>query len=521
MSKRTRALARAAAAKSAPATPVVRRAGPKYDSIMVGSGGYMSVQNGADIGAPSTGKSRLDQDYRHATGAGPNAVVLSNLNRDRARSRHEYLHNEYAARAKQLRVDYAVGAGLRPHIKGDPKLQLFWDTFVENSDPRGFLDYYAQQAQALSEDIEGGEVIVLPRRRRPEDGLRVPLQVQVVESEYLPTIRLGGMPDSAIAGIELDLERPVGYWLYERHPAEGLTFGGDLPPVKRYGADRVCHIFDSAKARAGQLRGAPSIAKALARMRQVEKYESADLHRKQTAALLGVAVRMPSADDDLPDVLKTGSDQREEGQPYAMAPLEPGAILGLPPGADIDIINPNDSSTGYKEAWQTRYMGIATGLGVPYFLLTGDFAGVNERSLRVGMLDFFRQVKADRKRLNHQMNRKVWSFFLEAAERAGWKPPAGKTRADYERVEWIGEPLPHIHPVQEIQAQVNAIRAGIKTLGQVHQENGTDLETFLAEKALENAAIDAIGASFDTDPRRLTKAGGYQSVDLPTPDQAE
>lgn len=464
--------------------------------------------------------SRTDADYKNADGAGPNAAGLSTLETNRTRSRHEYLTNEYVHRAKQIRTAYTVGSGLRPHIKGDPKLQRLWDAFVVNSDPSGLLDYYAQQALAYGEQLEGGEVLALPRNREPKDGLPVPLQIQLLESEYMPVGRIGGMPDTAIAGVELDpIERPVAYWIYERHPAEAYILGKGFPALKRYPADRVFHVFEPT--RAGQLRGSAAISRVLSRIRNVENYEKADLMRKETAALLGVAVKMPGADDDVAKVLGLKPDDRELDQNWAMAPLEPGAIFGLPPGADVSVINPNDSSTGYKEAWQTRYFGVATGLGVPYFLLTGDFSNIEERSLRFAMIDFHRTVAADRKRLNHQLNRKVWRAFLDAAERAGWKPPAGKTRADFETVEWIGEPIPHIHPVQEITAQRDAIRSGIKTLSQVLQEGGSDLETFIAEKQIENAALDGGNIILDCDPRYITKAGGAQDATDETPSPAQ
>jgi lambda family phage portal protein len=471
-----------------------------------------------DDGVPRV--SRTDADYQHANGAGPNAAGLSSLEKNRVRSRHEYLTNEYVHRAKQIRTAYTVGGGLRPHIKGDADLQRRWDLFVVNSDPSGLLDYYGQQALAFGEQLEGGEVLALPRNREPKDGLPVPLQIQLVESEHMPIGRVGGMPDNAIAGVELDLlQRPVAYWLYDRHPAEGYILGTGMPTLKRYSSDRVFHVFEPV--RTGQLRGSAAIARVLSRIRNVENYEKADLMRKETAALLGVAVKMPAADDDVAKVLGLKADDREEGQTWAMAPLEPGAIFGLPPGADISVVNPNDSSTGYKEAWQTRYFGVATGLGVPYFLLTGDFSNIEERSLRFAMLDFHRTVVADRKRLNHQLNRKVWRAFLDAAERAGWKPAAGKTRADFETVEWIGEPLPHIHPVQEITAQKDAIRTGIKTLSQVLQENGSDLETFIVEKQLENAALDKAKIVLDCDPRHMTKAGGTQDTSEETKPPAQ
>jgi capsid protein len=193
-----------------------------------------------------------------------------------------------------------------------------------------------------------------------------------------------------------------------------------------------------------------------------------------------------------------------------MAPLEPGAIIGTPPGAEIDVVNPNDSSTGYKEAWKTRYLKVSAGLGVPYFLLTGDYSGHNDRTLRLAMIDFYRAVKKYRQIVNHQFNSKVWLDFLRAAEQAGWKPVAGKTREDYERVEWIGEPLAHIHPVQEENAATNAMRSGTKTLGEVLQERGSDLQTFIREKKRENELLDEAGIVLDSDPRRLDKAGGYQ-----------
>lgn len=455
---------------------------------------------------------RAAVDFRDATGAGPNATGMSILDRERARSRKEVLDNEYADKAVDIQVSYIVGNGLRPHIPDDPDLARRWNEFVPTADAHGVVDFYGLQQTAVREMIEGGEVLALRRFRRKEDGLAVPFQIQLLEGEYLPTARMGGMPDTTIAGIELDeLERRTAYWLYDRHPAEGLHTGRGAPKITRTPVDRVYHMFRPL--RSGQLRGRPWIAKTLPQLRAVEKYEKADLAKKLTAALLGVIVKMPSADDDVSKVLGMSSDEPEtEAQNWAMAPLEPGAIIGTPPGADVSIVNPNDSQTGYRDAWKTRYLKVAAGLGVPYFLLTGDYTGHNDRTLRLAMIDFYRSVKKYRQIVNHQFNAKVWRDFLTAAEEAGWKPMPGKTRADYERVEWIGEPLAHIHPVQEENAVTNAIRSGSKTLAEVLQERGSDLETFIRQKKIENQMLDDAGIVLDTDPRKVTRAGGYQEA---------
>jgi capsid protein len=51
---------------------------------------------------------------------------------------------------------------------------------------RGLTDFYGLQALACRAMLEGGEALVRLRWRRPEDGLPVALQIQVLEAEHLP-----------------------------------------------------------------------------------------------------------------------------------------------------------------------------------------------------------------------------------------------------------------------------------------------------------------------------------------------
>lgn len=87
--------------------------------------------------------------------------------------------------------------------------------------------------------LEGGEALIRLRYRRPEDGLTVTLQLQVLEPEHL-SVHLNTQAENGNvirAGIEFDrLGRRVAYPLYRAHPEEGalspMSGAGGLETVR-------------------------------------------------------------------------------------------------------------------------------------------------------------------------------------------------------------------------------------------------------------------------------------------------
>ena len=62
---------------------------------------------------------------------------------------------------------------------------LWWD-WCSDADAAGLTDFYGLQALACRAMLEGGEVLVRLRYRRPEDGLALGLQLQVLELSTCP-----------------------------------------------------------------------------------------------------------------------------------------------------------------------------------------------------------------------------------------------------------------------------------------------------------------------------------------------
>ncbi len=93
-------------------------------------------------------------------------------------------------------------------------------------DADGDLDFNGIVALTVREMFESGDGLVRRRRRRLEDGLPVPLQLQVVESDLLDGTKEGVLSGGgkAIQGIEFDaIGRKRAYWMFGSHPGNSFS----------------------------------------------------------------------------------------------------------------------------------------------------------------------------------------------------------------------------------------------------------------------------------------------------------
>jgi len=147
---------------------------------------------------------------------------------------------------------------------------------------------------------------------------------------------------------------------------------------------------------------------------------------------------------------------------------------------------------------------IATGAGVSYEGMTGDFSEVNFSSARMGDLQFRRNIDIWQQHLLiPQFCGPVFEVFKSAAILLGnrfqnifctWTPP----RRDM------------IDPTKEIPAKIKAIRAGIETLSDNIRQNGKDPAQHFQEIKTDNDIIDQLELTLDSDPRKTTVSGALQ-----------
>lgn len=454
-----------------------------------------------------------------------NSLVASGGPRLLARSRELVVTNGYAANACEAFASNLVGDGIKPSsLIEDPGLrdqvQRLWLAWTDEADADGLTDFYGLQAMVAREMFVAGECFVRLRPRRTEDGLLVPIQLQLLQSEMLPfeKTETAANGNRIRCGIEFDgIGRRAAYHFRRRHPGDSTDQGGRVngavfPETVRVPAGDVLHIYRPIDA--GQIRGLPHVAPAMVRLFLLDQYDDAELDRKKTAAMFAGFITKTAPEEQLMGEIEATDDSG------ATVSLEPGTLQVLLPGEDVKFSSPADVGGGY-EAFQYRtLLSVAASLGLPYHLVTGDVRQANYSSLRAELVEFRRRVEQlQHGVVAHQLCRPVWARWLETAVLAGALALPGFTRTPqrYRPVNWIPPRWDWVDPLKDIQAQVLAMEAGIVSRRKVVEATGYDVEEIDRENATDAARVAALGLSYRTSPGETQ---GARATPVRRPDAA-
>ncbi len=442
----------------------------------------------------------------------------------RARARSLVQNVPYIARAIQSLTSATIGTGIEPVSRAESKrlgkqLNSLWESWSPVSDADGLHDIYGLQRLAYHAMEQDGEVLIRKRMRLASDGLPVPLQLQVLEADYIDTAKIGPVAGGGriLSGKQFDaLGRCTGFWLFESHPGDPLS--ASKVASKLVPASDIIHLFDAR--RPGQMRGITRLAPVIARARDLQLYEDAELARKNLESRLSV---LASAS---PDAMANPQDGATTVNPSDVAngdlgQLSSGGITELPPGLNLTAFEPKPA-TGTVEYLKWQLHLIASGIGVPYEALTGDMNEVNFSSARIRIIDFRRDVEQMQWTvLVPRMLNRIWQWFCEAANFTGLPIDTA--------VEWSTPRWDYVNPQQDINAEVEAIKYGLMTPSESLRRRGYKPEQVFAELGSDFAALKESGAlpflqfmqgkpAADpelTDPTTPPKQGKRSAGDIP------
>lgn len=458
--------------------------------------------------------------------SGPIATSIVNMTVARRRSRHAVLTNAYAKRGIDILVSNVVGEGhnlisLAPKKIGEvendfsEQVEELWEEWSEQVDVTGKLNFAAFERLAFRSMIEGGDSFVRLRTRRPEDGLAVPLQLQMFESEQVPAHKNEVFNnDRILAGIQFS---PLGeikfYHMYRSHPGD-FTLAQDVQntinttPVP---AQEVIHLHDVR--RPNEVRGLPVLSQSLIQLSDLDTYMDAELVRKKAAALIGGFIRQPDGDlDKNPFITVEGTDENED---YHIEPMEPGSFPVLPPGYEVSFSNPADVGPHFNDFLKQQLMMVAAALNITFEQLTGDTSDANERTIRATMLEFKRIAQQYQNAiLAHQFCRNVFNKWFDLALLSGALTiPEGMTMRQARKVKWASDPWEYLNPLQEVNVEIKKVRAGIKSRTEVIRESGRDPEEVEQMIIDEREREKENGLVFDTNPEAVSLSGVVQTTD--------
>jgi len=418
-----------------------------------------------------------------------NALLASGGDQLRARARQLCRENPYAANACEAFTAAAVGAGIKPSslvADADTRaaIQRAWLAWTDDADADGITDFYGLQALAARAMFEAGEVFIRFRPRRPSDGLSVPLQIQLLESEMLAFTlnEPAGNGNVIREGIEFDaIGRRVAYHFYKSHPGEIYPVIFDFS-YSRVPATEVLHLYKPL--RPGQIRGQPQITPSMVRLYLLDLYDDAELDRKRVAAMFAGFITKKTSESDLPiptDPGSLGPLAETPGPDTAMAQLEPGMLQVLEDGQTITFSNPAEVGGSYEAFMWRNLLAIASGAGVPYSSVTGDTSKSNYSSSRESQVEFRRRIdQVQHLVLVFQMCRPIWIRWMETAVMAGAIPITPRafvlTRTAFLAVKWIAPKWDWVDPWKDRKAEQLALEMGVKSRSDAIEAEGEEPE---------------------------------------------
>lgn len=480
-------------------------------------------------------QSRRTRMWR-ASSAGPNAINLSGSKVVLARARDQARNNPWAATALDRLTSNGIATGIQckglwgddAYREAEAKLHA---RFMTECDADGVCDGYGLQALAWREWKEAGELFVRFRARRPGDGLAVPLQIQLIEAEQCPSelYTMTSAGNEVRAGIEFDrIGRRVAYWMYREHPGDRSLAYNSMELV-RVPADQVLHVYQPK--RAGQLRGTPDITPALMKMFTLDRFSDAVLERQAIANLfLGFYVTKDdgAGEDPANGAPPVGQTEASGEEGIQLAGMEPATMQELPPNMDVRFSTPPDAGANFTEYMRLGLMEIAATAGVPYEVMTGDLRNVSDRALRLILNEFRRLIEMWQwLTFIPRYCQPIRARYLDTAVLSGALQIDGYAdkKADVAETLWVPEGWPYSHPVQDVDADIKAVRAGLDSRSSTILRRGQDPERIERETAADNKRGDQLGLVFDSDARKTSAAGLTQArasgSELPDTDPQE
>ena len=415
------------------------------------------------------------------TGQNLNSIAKASGGELVKRSRNLVQTNGYAVSGQESFAANLVGTGIKPSSTVDDtstreSIQQLWARWLSQADADGQTTFYGLQTIISAALFEAGEVFARLRPRRMEDGLSVPLQIQLLEAEQLDRTysqqRANG--NTIRCGIEFNrLGKRVAYWFWRQHPGDS-TFPTSYNERVRVPAQHVLHIYEVK--RPGQIRGLPRMVPALVKMFLLDQYDDAELDRKKVAALIAAWITKPDEGSFFTtEVEQNGTAPDGSTLTEAIAEWQPGSVGELLPGEDIKFSDPADVGGSYEAFQYRNLLGIAAALGQPYTNVSGDMLKANYSNTRAALLEFRRRITPmQHSIIVHQFCRPVWARWNQAALLSG--ALVGDLDDLVDNVKWIPPRWEWVDPKKDREAEKLAVDAGFKSLSDVQEEEGYDPE---------------------------------------------
>ncbi len=428
--------------------------------------------------------------------------ISGNISILRARSRDLARNNDYVKKFLRMVKTNVVGKGIKLQSKAklkngdlDKRANELIESAFKDWSKRGVCDVTGKysftdiQKLVISQMALDGEVFI---RMVKGFNNKYKFALQLLEADHLD-VNYYDTSRNIVMGIEFDeWSRPIAYHFYKKHPGDRYNY---LEQERiRIPAEEVIHLF--IPYRISQNRGIPWLHTAIIRLKMLGGYEEAELVAARLGAIKAGFYKKPA------DEMGYGADEvLDDGS--LVQNLEPGQIEILPSDWDFQAVDWNHPNQAFKDFEKAILRGIASGLDVSYNYLANDLEGVNYSSIRAGVLDerdVWRDLQIFLK--EHFLDR-VFENWLEMALLSGNLNLSFKDFNRLNNPTWQFRGWEWVDPLKDMQANILAIKAGLKSASDVVSQMGFDYEEVLLQLKREKDLREKLGITTLSDAEIL------------------
>jgi lambda family phage portal protein len=349
-----------------------------------------------------------------------------------------------------------------------------WDEWARGVDLQGRMSFYRFQWLVERELNVSGEAFVVFSTPPKGTKRKVPLILDLVSAERIATLDepAPGGGNEIVQGVEFDSEkRIVAYHIYEQDPADGLSITSQSTTAKRVPADRVLHLFSPH--RPGAIRGLPRIHSVARTFEALAQYLDFELTRARIASAFALMIKRGGLPLRLPQPLDASETPTSDDAGNPIGQVEGGMILSGGPNDSFESASANIASTSFEPFVKLMLRSAAVGINVSYGFLARDYSDSSFSAARQQYLEDIKAWCPRQSFLVEQLCMPVADEFFRCALVAGVQPFTGMRREEWELM-WRTPGWDWVDPGKEMEAELEAIRAGLKSPQESAQERGRD-----------------------------------------------
>lgn len=460
-------------------------------------GAYKGAEGGRLHGNWLTSSGSADED------------LLRDMPKLRERSRDLVRNDGIASGAIDTIITNIIGSGISPQSRIDKEIlkineeyadklqkqfEKIWERWVPYADAGGRLDFYELEELSERNRFVNGESVIIPlrinnlKRKRPYS-----FALQTIEADRLSTPTDLFSNKNIRTGVEIgEYGEPIAYYIRKTHPGDysySRSFGNDSKNYIRYeaftdlGYPNIFHLYHLK--RSGQTRGEPFFTPVITLFHDRNKYIDAEIMAARVAACFAAFIKKNNA----ANLSLERSETDEEGR--QIEDIEPAAVEYLEPGEDITFANPNRPGNNFGTFMERILRDIASGLNIPYEILSKDFSKSNYSNTRAALLEARRFFMMQQRFVADKFGKPVFFALLEEAYLLGELPILDfyTNREAYIRSRWIAPGWQWIDPENEVTAAKDSVDNNFSTLAEEAADRGQDWEEILEQRAREQKKI--------------------------------